>query len=104
MTDFLTNFIFSIIPFILGKIFLKKYQIIFEPDRKIIGIYIKKNLNILSITLWVITVILSIIIISLIIIILKRYNNKPRKIRANELDEEFIYKENKKEEDKLEIN
>ena len=90
--------------FILGKPFLKKYQIIFEPDRKIIGIYIKKNLNILSITLWVITVILSIIIISLIIIILKRYNNKPRKIRANELEEEFIYKENKKEEDKLEIN
>jgi hypothetical protein len=90
--------------FILGKPFLKKYQIIFEPDRKIIGIYIKKNLNILSISLWVITVILSIIIISLIIIILKRYNNKQRKIRANELDEEFIYKENKKEEDKLEIN
>ena len=42
--------------------------------------------------------------ISLSIIILKRYNNKPRKIRANELEEEFIYKENKKEEDKLEIN
>ena len=103
MNDFLIIFIFSIIPFILGKIFLKKYQIIFEPDRKIIGIYIKKFKYIKYYFMGNYSHFIN-YYISLIIIILKRYNNKPRKIRANELEEEFIYKENKKEEDKLEIN
>ena len=90
--------------FIFGKPFLKKYQIIFEPDRKLIGVYTKKTINILNVTLWVIIVFLAIIIISLIILIIKRNKNKPRKIRANELDEEFIYKDISKEDDKLGIN
>jgi hypothetical protein len=40
----------------------------------------------------------------LIILIIKRNKNKPRKIRANELDEEFVYKDINKEDDKLGIN
>lgn len=70
----------------LGYQFLTKYQIIFNQDKKIIGFYIKQNLPINLI----ISIIFGFIIIGLLIYIYKILKTK-RKIRANELIEDFDY-------------
>ena len=70
----------------LGYQFLTKYQIIFNQDKKIIGFYIKQNLPINLI----ISIIFGFIIVGLIIYIYKILKTK-RKIRANELIEDFDY-------------
>jgi hypothetical protein len=74
-----------------GKIFFKKYQIFFNRDKKIIGLYpyIKKSLN-FSFS-WILVIILIFIIIGILIYVKKYYTYKKRKIRANELIEEFDY-------------
>ena len=72
----------------MGKPFFKKYQLSFETDRKLIGFYIrKKKINIL----WIIIICLILIIIFLIILMIRKYLNMPRKIRANELNDDFEY-------------
>ena len=71
-----------------GNIFLQKYTIVFEQDRKLIGFYKQKEFS-FSYS-WIIVISLGIVIISLIYyiyILLK----KKRKIRANELIENFEY-------------
>jgi len=76
---------------ILGKPFMKKYQLVYDLDRKIIGLYKdinnnekNENKNIFYIVL---LTVLVVIIIALIVYIIY-YNRKPRKSRAFELDDD----------------
>ena len=73
-----------------GKLFFKKYHIFFDNDNKIIGLYPysisysnKFNYN------WFILIILLIIIIGLLIYIKLYSRFRKKKIRANELEDEF---------------
>ena len=73
-----------------GKLYFKKYQIFFDNDNKIIGLYPysisysnKFNYN------WFIVIILLIIIIGLLIYIKLYSRFRKKKIRANELEDEF---------------
>ena len=72
-----------------GYYFIKKYLIVFDQNRKLIIFYNKINENNIQISFFI-AIIFGIIIICLIIYI---YNNlkKQRKIRANELEENFEY-------------
>ena len=74
--------------FAFGYFFFKKYLIIFEQDRKLIGFY--KNDKISYSYSWILTILFGIIIIGLIYYIFKILKKK-RKIRANELEEKFDY-------------
>lgn len=102
-------FIFSSVKnyWIFGSPFFKKYEIVFDQERKTVGYYFKNNLTdngfdddyfneksnknkdnafkIINIFF------LSIISVSLIIIIINKYKNR-RKIRANELEDLYEYK------------
>ena len=81
-------------PWILGKIFMKKFGLIYDLDRKIIGLYKgnstnvgnepKKNSNLILIIL---LAVLGIVIIALVIFIVY-YIKKQRKNRACELDDD----------------
>ena len=83
---------------ILGKPFFKKYQLIFNPDSKLISYYVNenidKNMNLKKEDNNKIIVILFLIIVAFIIgiifgrIICSKYN---RKIRANELEDNYSY-------------
>ena len=89
---------------ILGEPFLKKYQLVFDLDRKIIGVYKENNsrkkndinestinyVNGYNIIYIVLIIILSLIVIALIIYIIY-YIKKPRKYRPFELDDNFDY-------------
>ncbi len=78
---------------IFGEPFFKKYQIIFDEEKGIIGFYIskknKKNFN----TSIIYFIVLIIIIFILIGIIIKIIIKKPRKLRANELEDDYDYLE-----------
>ena len=78
----------SIEYWILGKPFFKKYQLVFESDRKLMGIYTEKEKKRLNVS-WIIVFILFIILIILIIFIIQKYKNLPKKIKANELLEQI---------------
>ena len=73
---------------ILGKPFMKKYSLIYDLDKKIIGTYKKNNdegdKNHTNIALLIVLIILGIIVIGLVIFIVY-YLKKPRKGRAFEL-------------------
>ena len=73
---------------VLGEIFLKKYQLIFEPNESLIGIYLKIEklyiFYIIIITLTIFIFLLSFFLYKLLIL-------KKRKVRANELDENIDY-------------
>ena len=72
----------------LGEIFMKKYQLIFEPNESSIGIYLKiEKLYIF----YIIIVILSILLFLLSFFLYKQLILKKRKIRVNELDENVDY-------------
>ena len=94
---------------ILGTIFLKKYKLIFNLSSQTIGMM--KNLKEKNdkIILYIICCILLIIIIILSIFLYRCYLNKPRKIKANELNEnyDFVYSKNENDEtkkNKIELN
>ena len=87
---------------VLGSIFLKKYQLIFNEDAKTIGYYkqsqsiiIKEErpkVNNSNKSLLILLIIsLSVLLFILGMFIQKKYCNKNRKIRANELEENFSY-------------
>ena len=80
---------------ILGKPFFKKYQIIFDKDKKTIGyykIYKNDNNNNFSFNkLFFVIIILIIIIIFLLYKIICKRENKSKKIRVNELIENYEY-------------
>ena len=74
----------------LGRIFMKKYEMIFDPENKLIGFYNDykgKSFN-MSFTILIIFII---IIIGLIVIVNHIMKLKRRKTRANEIDEVFDY-------------
>ena len=88
---------------ILGKPFLKKYNFTYNYDSKTVGLFFgtkdktendPKKFN----EVWIyviVSVVIILILIGVIVIIVKKI---PRKKRANELEENFDYKENKNEE------
>jgi len=80
---------------ILGRLFLKKYQILFDFDKKILAIekHIINNKNLTNYKL--IFVIITIVIISILLIIIFEFlwKNK-RKSRKNEINDNFEYKLN----------
>ena len=74
-----------------GKLFFKKYQIFFDKDKKIISLYpyiITKSNFTFS---WFLVLILISIIFGILIYIRLYLTYKKRKIRANELEDEFDY-------------
>lgn len=79
---------------ILGEIFLKKYKLIIEYNYKMIGFYTKikdkSSLNIKDYLTLIVFIIMIIIIILLIYFLIKSHRNK-RKIRANELEDNYEY-------------
>ena len=71
---------------ILGRPFLKKFQIIFDQEKKLIGFYQKEiNFSIL------ILILLGIVIIILILYIMKFALKKNKRIKANELLDDIDY-------------
>ena len=75
---------------IFGQIFLKKYEILIDQDRKILGIYIpisKRKTNFFS---WLFVFILFFLIIIMIFLIYRRTKLIPKRIKANELIEKEI--------------
>ena len=100
-TKFNNNYIFNVIfsqslkkNWHLGQIFLKKYLISFNQERKIFGYYTKqinnkKNKNSVYIIIFLIFCVF--IFAGLFYYFLKLYINRPRKNRANELEENFTY-------------
>ena len=76
----------------LGQPFLKKYLITFDQDKKLFGFYKKFKDKKSFFTLSTFFVFFLIIVIFILFIILFKYiNKKPRKIRANELEENIDY-------------
>ena len=81
----------------VGKIFLKKYMLVFDYDQKIIGLYKNKEESGLNIKekkyyIYILILVMLLIILLLIFIFIKYLIKKPeRKIRKNELDDDFDY-------------
>ena len=98
---FLILFNEDINEWILGHIFLNKYTMVFNPEKKTIGWYydssIDANANLdvkKSNTTIIIFIILSVIFLLVIIgllVYIFYYRPKYRKIRPNELEENFDY-------------
>ena len=88
----------------LGKIFTLKYQFTFNQDSRKIGFYKVSHKN-SKYNIKVILIIISIIILSAILIVLGifigKYLYKTRKRRANELNDEFDYVEENKNENSI---
>ena len=84
---------------ILGKPFFKKYQMIFNPDSKLIGYYIEPNIvrNSKPTNTYKVVIIIFLIFTAFIIgiifgrVLCSKYH---RKIRANELEDNYSYLSN----------
>ena len=74
----------------LGKIFFKKYHLLFDREKKIFGVYTIKNQFYFPIT-WIFIILLSLALVSLIIYIKYCITIQKRKIRANELQDDYDY-------------
>ena len=76
---------------ILGKPFMKKYSLIYDLDRKIIGAYKKsednEGKNHVNLALLILLIILGIIVVGLVIFIIY-FIKKPRKSKAMELNDD----------------
>ena len=86
----------------LGRLFFEKYPLVFSLDNKAIGYYkqIKDNKKRNSSTIITFFLILLILILSLLLIIgFKKYKFLKsliqRRLKANELDDEYIYSNGK---------
>jgi len=76
---------------ILGEPFFRKFNMVFNQDKKIVGFYsdynkIKKNYDKI-----IIIFLLIFLIVCLLFFINKIYFKKNKKIRANELEDNFLY-------------
>ena len=76
---------------VLGEVFLKKYFIVFNQENQMIGFYIKINTSKNLPISWILVFIFVTISLILAIVVYKLLNQKKRKIRANELEEDFEY-------------
>ena len=87
----LFNIKFKSFYWIFGEIFFRKYKIVFDQDKQLIGFFInmknKKKFNYHK----YLYICFICIIIFLIILIYNIKNKIPRKIKANELEENIIY-------------
>ena len=87
---------------VFGKPLFKKYQMVFDQDKKTYGFYLENNFNIIN-TLpnniantstkisWVLVVFLLIVSLGLLYALHKLLPKIPRKLKANELEENFSY-------------
>ena len=78
----------------MGLPFFKKYQLIFDSEKKIIGVYeriLEKKSNIFKFWKNNLIIFLIFVIAFLIFYIIRNIKNKSRKIRANELKENYDY-------------
>ena len=76
---------------IFGKPFFKKYLVFFDRDRKIFGLYPKVKYSSKFSIAWIIVIILSIALLGTIIFVKYYIPFTKRKIRANELEDEYDY-------------
>ena len=79
----------------LGLIFMKKYQPVFEEEKKTIKFYVNNQLkfkNHKNKIKFILYLFFLFVILFLTFLIIKIYLNKPRKIHANELEENVEYK------------
>ena len=79
----------------LGLIFMKKYQPVFEEEKKTIKFYVNNQLkykNHKNKIKFILNLFFLFVILFLTFLIIKIYLNKPRKIHANELEENVEYK------------
>ena len=72
---------------VLGRTFMKKYQFIYDLNRKLFGFYTNKNNSDSNIFI-IIYIILTIIIILLLLYLLKIFKNKKKLLYAEELTED----------------
>ena len=88
---FLSFFYFSYSIWKLGEIFQKKYKMYIDIDNKLFGFYIN-YINNNYVNLYVVVIFVLITIIFLLSFFLYfSIIKKPRKIRANELDDNYEY-------------
>ena len=86
---------------ILGRPFSLKYNFIFNPDIKKIGFYVKSNSNDSNKKVWKYILIISLIMILIAMLIIlgiilgKKIYGLKRKMRANEMDDDYEYLEGK---------
>ena len=82
---------------VFGKPLFKKYQMVFDQDRKTYGFYININnkrndtLNTSLKISWTLVVILIIILLIVTYIVFKLISKLPRRLKANELEDSFTY-------------
>lgn len=83
---------------ILGKPFIKKYQFIFEQEKRLVGFYqiIENPISYFNLQVILICILSSIIII-LWILVFRYFKYKIRKKRINEIDDIYDYSSYKKE-------
>ena len=81
--------------FLFGRMFLKKYDVTFDTDRRIIGIYNKKNIesNYKFLTI-IVFIVLIVVFFFLFRYILRYYQMKASKKTAHELTEDGFYQIN----------
>ena len=106
---------------LLGSVFLRKFQFVFNEDSKTIGYYryfpqnyednnkgslldTNGSKNIKTIFIFIAVIIVSFLLVFFGMIIQRKYFNKNRKIRANELEENFSYEGRNTEQNNLEVN
>ena len=78
----------------LGEPFMRKYKFTFNRDNKIIGFYkliISQKNNSLFSSNHIFILILIIVCVTLVILLIRNIKNKPRKLRANELEDNYEY-------------
>jgi hypothetical protein len=83
--------LFGRMNWVIGEVFLKKYFIVFNQEKQMIGFYTKLNTSINLPISWILVFIFVTISLILVIIVYKLLNQKKRKIRANELEEDIEY-------------
>ncbi len=75
--------------FTLGEVFNKKYNTLFDQERKLVGFYFGKKSSFSF--YWFLIFILFIIVIFLSYFLYKNIKSKKLKIKANELEDNFSY-------------
>ena len=95
---------------VFGKPLFKKYQMVFDQDKKTYGFYLQLNNNINNKETiiennktttstkisWILVVVLFLVSLGLLYALHKLLPKLPRKLKANELEENFSYEVNNK--------
>ena len=92
---------------VFGKPLFKKYQMVFDQDKKTYGFYLESNNNNIISSIpnnnntsskisWILVVFLFLVSLGLLYALHKLLPKIPRKLKANELEENFSYESNTK--------